>query len=231
MSDVKKTFLEAKSYYDKGEYDKAIGAYETLLSDGFKSGNLYYNLGNCYLKKKSVSKAIINYERAERIIPRDSDLAFNLVYARSLMKQQDLPVTTNILIAALIRAGGHFTLQENIKISFALYYGIIFLAVLMLFFRSTRWYLIPVTVLMLIILLSESVPIVYGLQEVKRAAIVTAAITDARFEPLKDANVHFPLYEGMKIYVLREKGEWLRVKRPDGRIGWVEGAAVELVGS
>src|SRR3989338_6444849 len=73
--------------YKSGDYPKAIEAYEGILSRQIESGALYYNLGNCYVKTNHVGKAVLNYERAKRLIPRDSQLEFNLRYARGLMKE------------------------------------------------------------------------------------------------------------------------------------------------
>ncbi len=72
--------------YKRGDYAVAIEQYEEVLDNGFESGALYFNLGNSYYRKGELGKAILNYERAKRLLPRDSDLNFNYHYALSQVK-------------------------------------------------------------------------------------------------------------------------------------------------
>ena len=42
-------FLQANEEYINEKYEIAISIYDTILSNGFQSSELFYNLGNCYL--------------------------------------------------------------------------------------------------------------------------------------------------------------------------------------
>jgi len=76
-------FVSAGMAYKDGRYESAIERYRTILDGGRESGALYYNFGNSYFKKGNLGKAVLNYERAKRFIPRDSDLNFNDTYVQS----------------------------------------------------------------------------------------------------------------------------------------------------
>src|SRR3990172_12167297 len=89
----KYTFYKANTLYEEGKFDEAIVEYQKLLKDNVESGNLYYNLGNCYFKKGEPGRAILNYERAKRLIPQDSDLKSNYEYAGSLLKERPQEIT------------------------------------------------------------------------------------------------------------------------------------------
>ena len=39
---------QAESYYQNGDYAKAIEEYNAILNQGESSAELYFNLGNCY---------------------------------------------------------------------------------------------------------------------------------------------------------------------------------------
>ena len=51
-----KEFALAGEYYQNGEYTKAIEVYDSILNSGSESWELYYNLGNAWLKKKTTQK-------------------------------------------------------------------------------------------------------------------------------------------------------------------------------
>ena len=75
------TFEQANQLYLQAKYPDAIAQYEKILQSGFESGELYFNLGNAYYKSGSIQKAILNYERARQLLPRDEDVQFNLQLA------------------------------------------------------------------------------------------------------------------------------------------------------
>ena len=86
-----KLFYQANAAYKESKYDRAIENYEKLIKSGLESPNLYYNLGNSYFKKGEAGKAIVNYERAKRFIPNDSDLKSNYDYAHSSLNLERKP--------------------------------------------------------------------------------------------------------------------------------------------
>ena len=76
------TKAEADQAYREKKYQQAIKDYESLLRSGV-SASLYYNLGNAYYRTDNITKAILNYERAALLEPGNSDIKFNLQFARS----------------------------------------------------------------------------------------------------------------------------------------------------
>ena len=74
---------QAEEHYKSGAYTNAISAYTTLIGQGHQNAASYYNLGNAYYKNQQLGHALLNYERALRITPRDRDIRFNLAFVRS----------------------------------------------------------------------------------------------------------------------------------------------------
>lgn len=77
-------FMRGAAAYSTGDYTTAQDALLGLVESGITNGSMYYNLGNAYLKDGQIGPAILWYERAERLMPGDPDLEFNLAYARTL---------------------------------------------------------------------------------------------------------------------------------------------------
>ncbi|MBW2220405.1 MAG: hypothetical protein JRF40_13100, partial [Deltaproteobacteria bacterium] len=89
-------FFKANEAYKEGRFEDAIGGYTRLLNGGYKSGHLFYNLGNTYFRLNQLGYAVLNYERARLLIPRNGDLGFNLRYARDQTRDA-LPVYKDLI--------------------------------------------------------------------------------------------------------------------------------------
>jgi tetratricopeptide (TPR) repeat protein len=76
------SFAAANQRFKAGDYAAAASAYEKILSDEGPRASVYYNLGNAYQNLKQYGPAILAYERARLLTPRDPDLLANLALAR-----------------------------------------------------------------------------------------------------------------------------------------------------
>ncbi len=73
---------ELNAYYSAGDYQRAADEYEKILDAKGHNADVYYNLGNAYQRLKRYGHAILAYERALLIDPRDPDIRANLEQAR-----------------------------------------------------------------------------------------------------------------------------------------------------
>ena len=67
--------------YREGDFEKAIAHYEQLITDGVRNGRVHYNLGNAYFKNEQLGPALLNYYRAEKLMPGDDDIRQNIEMA------------------------------------------------------------------------------------------------------------------------------------------------------
>jgi tetratricopeptide (TPR) repeat protein len=220
-SDARGVFASGNMAYESGNYEKAVEEYGSLAGKGFKSGPLYYNLGNAYIKKGSIGKGILFYEKARQLMPRDGDLLANLRYAKSKMKRHDIPVKRPFILTWLDGAMSYITIRQAIFASFFLYYCMTALIIITKVFRKT---VINPTLPMLIMSFFLAIILIalpQKFRDTEHSAITISRITDVRLEPSDTAEPAFPLYEGMKVYILRQKGDWFKIKRSDGKVGWI----------
>ena len=77
------TMAAANQLYEAGHYPEAIQMYEQLLDQGLEDSALLYNLGNAYYQQSDTVQAIINYQHAAQLAPRDPDIRANLELALS----------------------------------------------------------------------------------------------------------------------------------------------------
>lgn len=221
-------YQRANVYYEQANYDEAIKEYESIIKSGLKSGNLYYNLGNCYFKKGELGKAILNYELARRFIPQDKDLESNLEFACSLIQGSAEAAKNSFLFRALDNSFGKFTI-DGLTILLSVLYALILVTILTgLFLRQFKKKTIIMAVVIGIIFIAGFLVLNEKISLLNKEAIVITKQVDARFEPFDKATVYFSLYEGMKVEILATNNNWYKIKRPDNKSGWVESNALAV---
>jgi hypothetical protein len=78
----------ANDAYLRGDYGAAIAAYEQLERQPVVSADLAFNLGNAYFRKGELGPAIWAWERALTLDPDSDDARYNLEYARKVADQR-----------------------------------------------------------------------------------------------------------------------------------------------
>jgi len=221
-------FVAAGIAYKEGRYDGAIKRYNKILEGNWVSGPLYYNLGNSYFKRKNVGHAVLNYHRAKKYIPRDSDLNYNDRYVRNKIEQQDIGSGQSFFDRAYRTHIQSYTIDELVMILFCiiLLSGILFLISLSVHWpRSATGGIIIVLILSLFV---YSASLIAKVRIEHNIAIVMTE-TDAFFEPRTDSTVHFTLSEGIQARILKTQGTWVKIERLDGKIGWVDRDVLEII--
>lgn len=222
-------FYKGNTFYEEGKYDEAIGEFLKLLEQGMESGNLYYNIGNSYFKKGELGRAILNYERARRLIPRDSDLKSNYGFARSQM-EYNASEKSAPWFKRVFHIFDMLSINEMTVLLSALFTAVVIFLIIRLFLPAARKFSVIFLLVSMIFVLLISVSLFYRITLLDKEAVVITESLEAGFEPIDNSTVHFTLYEGMKIQIVQSKKEWVKIKRPDGKVGWVMGRDVEKIG-
>ena len=228
--DAPKTiFFRANASYAEEHYAEAAAQYEQLVAAGLASGSLYFNLGNAYFKTGDVGRAILEYERARRWIPGDPDLRANLSHARSVARTVDEPSVWSRLLFPL---ADRFSTDALLLAASVLYaVGMLFLVAARLAERIARVARTAalVVALALAVVVPSLVDRLATVDLVDYAVVVARADATVRFEPSAGGTVHFVAKPGSVLRVVGTRDGWVQVMRDDGRRGWAERAAVEMV--
>lgn len=221
------TFYHANALYKDGQYTAAAAEYELLLQAGLVSGNVYFNLGNAYVKAGQRGHAILNYERARRLIPEDPDVAANLAYAQSLTGAETCGPA--VWQAVLFPLAHRLATQPLLWAASTLYtLLLVALATYRLWPSRPRWLLYLATMLGLLALLTTGslAQRLLTIEWRRQVVVIRSGETPARFEPAANGTVHFVLKEGSLVRVVDTRQDWLEIARCDGRRGWIEEQAV-----
>lgn len=219
-------FEKGNALYQKGNYQEAVIAYETVLKTKKQSAELYFNLGNSYYKLNKVAPAIYNYEKALLLNPDDAEIQNNLKFAQKLQidEVKDVPkVGFNKLIQDFTSAFHYNTwawISVGLSVLFLLFFmGYYFSQIT----SSKRIFFFGMFFALFVLLLSVLSAIFERNQyENDQPAIVFAEIAPVKSEPEKDASDAFVLHEGTKVYVQESLDNWVKIQLSDGTEGWIQ---------
>ena len=219
-------FEQANKLYEQGRFTEAAAAYEKLLDTGRCSAALYFNLGNALLKSGQTGRAIISYQLAERLDPRDPDLQANLKFARDFASG-GTPDNTDFWWRWL----GRLSVDEwtlLVAVAAWLWFGLL---TLRLWKPALRKSLRTSTTATGVAggLLAMCLAAVCWQQTNSPRAVVVVREAVVRYGPLEESQAAFTARDGAELTVRDQKGDWLWVTDLSGKFGWVRREQVYLM--
>ncbi|MEA3286829.1 MAG: tetratricopeptide repeat protein [Candidatus Marinimicrobia bacterium] len=227
--DYERIMLSGNQYYEQGDFDQAIEAYETILKSDGATAALYYNLGNAYFNQKDYGKAILYFEKARILSPRDADILHNLKFSKLFLKDRfDLPepmplvawfdeIRQSLALAELQFWETTWFILLILGIAYFRLFGVE---------RGNRSMLLPVVLVGILFVLTSgwlwnravSLDDQHAILLVKEARIASA--------PLVSSSTLFVIHEGTSAEILSATDSWYEIRLADGKTGWVVHEAV-----
>jgi tetratricopeptide (TPR) repeat protein len=217
-------FIRAVEAYKDARYDEAVSLNEKIMAQGLESPAVYYNLANSYFRSGKLGKSIANYLRAESLDPRDRDVHANLSFARSLIEYYK-PVRKTGLAAWIVAQ--KFSLDELCLL--CAFFLMLWAAMMMwgAYVPSLKRKIVLGSLLPVIMGVYFCAALVMKISDSSGLAVCLSRV-EAKFEPSDKATTYFKVPEGAELKVLRAKDGWLKIRRTDGKTGWVPSGTVEL---
>lgn len=190
---------------------EATAQYEAMLTGGFKNGQVYYNLGNTYYRRGELGKAIVNYRRAARFIPRNADLDANLRLAKGAIEDKELSTEIPVVVKRIFFWLFLLNRNELSIVAVSLYVALM----IVLFVSNIRKYawlrrvFIGFSSALFIAVVSLGIKI-YLEQGVNRGVIVTSKC-EVRYGPGEEYEPKFEIHKGSECVIEDEKDDWYRV--------------------
>jgi len=224
---------KAEKLYAAARFSEAASLFEKVIEANGPTFEVYYNLGNAYYKYNELAKAILNYERALRLNPGDSDTRFNLDICQAKTIDKIDPVGV-FLVTRWFRSLSN-NLNSNGWAVASLILFVLFIASLFAYFfsrlswlKKTGFYFGIVSLILCILSLfyasSKYNAVVYPNQ----AILMTPTIT-VKSSPDQSGTDLFPLHEGTKVTITNEIGSWNEIELQDGNVGWLPASSMEVI--
>lgn len=208
-----RTFLRALEVFDAAKtpegYRESARLLESLVSDGYRNGAVYYNLGNAYFRAGDYGRAILAYRRAKPFRPRDPYLDANLHQALSVaagaLREPPPPWWTHVLFWS-----NWLSFPEKVYAAFTGFLLAAVIAAAALLLRRPRGYWLSGVLVLAAAVISIDAGLAWHEVYRSRRAVVTSE-TIARKGIGKDYEPAFdqPLKDGAEFTVLSENGDWI----------------------
>lgn len=217
--DIKQMFLNANRLYEEKKFDTAIKEYEHIIQRT-RDPAVYYNLANAYFRVNKIGKAILNYERALRLFPRDQDINLNLRFSKKTLNISEQP--------GLIRSITNFFTSLEL---FLFVFSINFFFFVLLYLKLIKNFSISFTTLLItfsVLVISFAILYFKISDESAPYAIVIANACEVKSGPGEEYKTELTLNEGKKLLITAQKGGWYAIKI-DRHIGWINKDVVEKI--
>ncbi len=227
-------YNRANSLYAEGMYDKSIESYQMAAEAGVRDARLEYNLANAYLKNTppDLGRAILHYERARLLDPRDPDLLYNLEFAKSLIKEKP-PVYERTYIQErwdeLLSRISMNEIAAGWVILFNLSIFILIARVSVKKDRTRRMLRGLLILLSALLVLNMPLLVAKANRMGRDHAIIIEATLPAHSGPGESNPELFELSAGILVYRKGRREMWSQVAVPGGLSGWVPHEGIELV--
>jgi len=246
-------FTEANELYEAGDYAGAIERYESLARAGVDDATLYYNTGNAYYKIDDLGKAVLNYERALRLSPRDEDARQNLSLVEMQLKDKQFVPRQNRLRRAVAVLHHNLSSTEMFLLASIGFFALCLLGIVFVFRETTmvtrlyRWFsllspgrliglsktqdMVGALVILALFFATTALSAWSKIEAESRRvrAVVVAEEIPVFASPTGDATLEFRLHEGTRVVVETARPNWIKIQLPGGLDGWVEADSIERI--
>lgn len=243
-NDAQKEMAAKKVKEALQKFTHAAQLYEKLLESNFINGQIYYNLGNAYYKLGMPGRAILQYRKAERLLPRNADIKANIGLLKSDFKDKEAMHQVPEILKIVFF--WYFFLNLNEITNIAIYMYLVFMAsILSVIVIRLQWLKrISIITASCLLVLIVSIGLKAHNQYSIERGVVIADECNIRYGPGEEYEPKFKIHEGAEVKIEEARNKWYKVyvyvdvegicdeehkKDTEFRKGWIPKANVEKI--
>lgn len=211
---------QANQLYNRNQFREAAEIYERMITSGIKNGHLHYNLGNTYFRMGDLPKAILNYAKAQNLLPRNEDVEANLGYAvRQTVDQLDgrKPHTWE----SILFWSRHLNLSEHQMALFWTNLNFWIAMAIWLRHQTPATQLAKNILLAFLVLALVSTGFRWHQETHQSIGITLPQQIDVHSEWNSTTAALFQLHQGTLVSISQEKENWYEIELPGEKKGWI----------
>lgn len=207
--------------------------FESLVREHqIKNGYLYYNIGNAYYEAEEFGKSILNYRRAQALIPDSTDLKKNLELARDEIKPGRAEETWGAEVLKNLLFW-HYTIPFSVRNHLFIAVFVLFWILLMVSIFKKHIFLFSTELItaILILALGGSIGTNIYADSNKKEGVILAKQAVPRKGPGLGYQRFFEedLLGGTEFVILEERNHWWKVQLQNGKEFWLKGKLLDKI--
>ncbi len=212
-----------KDAYDNGNFDQALTEYRQMLKKEAPSAAVLYNMGNCYWQKGDYPEALVKYEQAHNLDPRNTACRINLDRVRNKLGLQ---------VKSRLSSPKDFVplLRDMMRLDEWLIAGaaglMLCLAGTGLGFLYGRRILIGMYAAGILLILLCGAAVLMPDPDAELAVVVTDSAPVYTLPSLRSGKIETKLRAGKEITVEEQRQDWFRVRLDGVADGWMKAADI-----
>lgn len=223
----------ANELYENGRFAESAQLYEQLIAQEMGSSAVYYNLGNAYYQQGELGKAILNYNRALALDPRDADIQANLALARSQAADQfGIETQDDIYSIFTTAVSNNLTLNQTAVLALIFWFVLAIAIIAIRQMQAGKWrmWLKMGTAVAGVFFLIASFSLGSRLYEQvsSEPAVIVVPEVNVTTGPGEQFATQFTLHSGAEVEMVEARGQWAKLALPGGETtGWLPAEAIE----
>ena len=207
-------FDKGVNLYKANDFKESSSYFLKEINESGITGELAFNVGNCFFKLKEYSKALLWYKKAEKYLFANPDLKFNKHVS---MENLGLEKGDEYFLSDYVFFPNFFFPEEFVNFSFIFFEILLFF---MIIFFSRKFFKTKVFLsIVSVFLFMNSLFNFYGDSFIKRAVILENAKIHSAYS--ENASILFSLKKGSVVAVKENKEGFCKIITREGRPGWI----------
>jgi hypothetical protein len=212
---------QANQDFTAGKFEQARADYSQLIASGNLSPELFYNLGNTYLKLDDKGRAVLNFKRALTLAPGFEPAKHNL---NLVLQTAGIEPDEETLASWFANYPNVWMLGGSIFFWILAYGG--YLWFIWPRFRPVSKVLLAVAIPCAAVCLTIAFSVGDGVRSPNLAVVINPSV-DVRYGPANGSRVTVTLGLGESVHLLSERGAWTLCRTGEGLVGWLPSNAIE----
>ncbi len=220
-------FEKANKAYNNSDYTSAITLYDSILTIGLESSELYYNLGNCHYKAQNWANAIWHYEKSLKLERNEKTIQnLELANLKIIDRIEEIPqLFYKKWWSSFISMFNTFSWQ---LISILIIWFALAIKILSQFTNYKKEHFLSILYSLTLISVFATYSS-YQRNISKKEAIIFTSSVVVNSAPTTNSTNLFSLHSGSKIEILDTIGEWINIKIANGSSGWIKESGCKVL--
>ena len=214
-------WTEANQAFAAGKFEQARADYLQLIATQNVSPELFYNLGNTYLKLDDKGRAVLNFKRALALAPGFEPAKHNL---NLVLQTAGVEPEEESLMGWLAQSPNVWILGGSGFFWILAYGG--YLWFVWPRFRPISKVVLAIAIPCAILCLAIAFWVGDGVRSPELAIIINPS-ADVRYGPANGSRVTVTLGLGESVHLLSDRGAWTFCRTDTGLVGWLPSNTIE----